>query len=76
MKHQPNHMSRELAQRVSGADEVLLLWHPELDRVEVSVRDLVTGTGFQIEVAPANAIDAFHHPYAYNAGRQTTSNDG
>ena len=57
--------SRELAQRLSGADEVLLLWHPESDRVELAVRNLATGAGCQIEVAPASAIDAFYHPFAY-----------
>jgi hypothetical protein len=76
MNRQHNQKSRELAQRMSGAEEILLLWHPELDQVEVSVRDLVTGTGFQIDVAPANAIDAFHHPYAYSAVRTTTKTDG
>jgi hypothetical protein len=60
---------RELAQRLSGSDEVLLVWHPEVDRVEVSVRDVVTGAGFHIEVAPDKAIDAFYHPYAYAAAR-------
>jgi hypothetical protein len=57
--------ARELAQRVSGGDEVLLLWYPHSDRVEVSVRDLATGLGFNVEVAPDTAIDAFHHPHAY-----------
>lgn len=61
--------TRELAQRLSGADEVLLLWHPEIDRVELSVRDVVTGSSFHIEVAPGKAIDAFYHPYAYAAAR-------
>jgi hypothetical protein len=60
--------TRELAQRLSGTDEVLLLWHPESDRVELAVRNLATGAGCQIEVAPADAIDAFYHPFAY-AGR-------
>jgi hypothetical protein len=72
-KNQP---SRELAQRLSGADEVRLLWHPAIDRVELSVRDLVSGAGFRVEVAPAHAIDAFYHPYAYTAGRETTIVDG
>ena len=58
---------RELAQRLSGADEVLLLWYPEGDQVELAVRDVATGTGCQIEVAPADAIDAFYHPFAYAA---------
>ena len=65
-----NAPTRELAQRLSGAAEVLLLWRPEIDRVELSVRDLVTGAGFHIEVAPGNAIDAFYHPYAYEAARR------
>jgi len=77
--------ARELAQRLSGADEVLLLWYPEGDQVELAVRDVATGTGCQIEVAPADAIDAFYHPFAY-AGRcepsdrinreETTIDDG
>jgi hypothetical protein len=73
---QKNPSSRELAQRLSGADEVLLLWHPEVDRVELSVRDLVSGAGFRVEVPPAHAIDAFYHPYAYTAGPETTIVDG
>jgi hypothetical protein len=62
--------TRELAQRLSGTAEVLLFWHPEIDRLELSVQDLATGAGFHIEVAPANAIDAFYHPYAYVARRE------
>ena len=60
-------LTRELAQRLSGGVEVLLLWYPETDQVELSVRDSTTGAGFQIEVAPDQAIDAFNHPYAYAA---------
>jgi hypothetical protein len=59
----------ELAQRLSGGDEVLLLWHPELDRVELSVRDVVAGSGLHIEVESRKALDAFYHPYAYTAAR-------
>jgi hypothetical protein len=58
---------RELAQRLSGSDEILLLWNPGCDHVEVSVRDVATGIGFYLEVAPGSALDAFHHPYAYAA---------
>jgi hypothetical protein len=65
--HQVGARTRELAQRRSGSVEVLLLWHPESDRVELSVRDVATGAGFRLEVAPSNAMDAFHHPYAYAA---------
>ena len=60
---------RELAQRVSGTDEVLLLWNPESDGVALSVRDLESGAGFHVDVEPANAMEAFYHPYAYVARR-------
>ncbi len=63
---------RELAQRGSGTAEVFLLWHPEIDRVELFVHDLATGASFHFEVAPGNAIDAFYHPYAYAARRADT----
>jgi len=64
--------ARELAQRLSGTDEVLLLWHPESKRVELSVKDLVTGVSFHLDVAPGRAIDAFYHPYAYMAQRESS----
>jgi hypothetical protein len=48
---------------------VLLLWHPESDRVELCVRDRATGVSFHLEVAPADALDAFYHPYAHAARR-------
>jgi len=57
----------ELAQRPSGPDEVLLLWHPESDRVELAIRDAATGATFHLDIAPGSAIDAFHHPYVYMA---------
>jgi hypothetical protein len=66
--------ARELAQRISGTDEVQLFWHPDSKRVEVSVRDVDTGAGFHVEVAPGSAMDAFYHPYAYAVRR--TSGDG
>jgi hypothetical protein len=65
-------LTRELAQRLSGTAEVLLLWHPEIERVELSVRDLATGAGFRFDVAPSSAIDAFYHPYAYAARRENS----
>ena len=60
---------RELAQRVSGTDEVLLLWDPESDGVALSVRDLENGAGFHVEVEPASALEAPNHPDAYVARR-------
>ena len=63
--------TRELAQRRSGTLEVLLLWHAENDRVEVSLYDSATDAGFHIEVPSGNALDAFYHPYAYASGRES-----
>jgi hypothetical protein len=62
--------ARELARRQSGTDEIALLWHPEEDRVEVSVRDVTTGATLHIEIASGKAMDAFTHPYAYVASRE------
>ena len=59
------------AGRGPGTDEVLLLWYPDIDRVELSVSDVATGEGFHIEVAPGTAMDAFRHPYAYAARRDS-----
>jgi hypothetical protein len=60
-------LTRELAQRLSGGIEVLLLWHPGVEWVEVAVRDSRTGVEFQLDVPPADALDAYYHPYAYAA---------
>ena len=57
----------ELAQRRSGEIEILLLWHPDLDRVELCVLDLATGVSVHVDVAPDKALDAFYHPYTYLA---------
>ena len=60
--------TQELAQRQSGTNEVLLLWYPETDRVELAIRNLATGTDCHVAVPPGDAIDAFYHPFAYAAG--------
>jgi hypothetical protein len=63
-----NSTTKELASRRSGADEILLLWNPCDGRVEVAVRDIGTGFEFHVRVAPARALDVFHHVYAYVGG--------
>ena len=67
--------ARELAQRLTGTDEVLLLWHPGSERVEVTVRDVETGVGFRLEIAPEAAIEAFYHPFAYVARRENSNHE-
>ncbi len=59
----------ELDVRSTDGLEVALLWQPETNRVTVSVYDSKTGDDFDIDVDPAEATDAFHHPYAYAASR-------
>jgi hypothetical protein len=61
--------THELDFRAGDGLEVSLLWDPETNRVTVSVFDAKTGDDFGIDVDPADALDAFHHPYAYAANR-------
>ena len=55
--------SRELAQRSSNGTRVKLLWRQGTRKLWIEVRepDLVLA----IPVQPDQALDAFHHPYAY-----------
>jgi hypothetical protein len=59
--------TRELDFRSNDGLEVALLWQPETDSITVSVYDAKTGDDFDLEVDPAEAMDAFHHPYAFAA---------
>ena len=67
MKIELNERTRELAHRLTGSVDVLLLWKPESGAVELRVHDVLTAEGFEIRVPPADALHAFHHPYAYAA---------
>jgi hypothetical protein len=68
--------SRELAHRESDGIEVSLLWRPLDNRLTVAVADGRTGDAFELTARPENALDAFHHPFAYAAlggiARRTT----
>ena len=59
----------ELDRRANDRVEVKLLWSPEDNRVFVSVTDVSADDTFTIEVAAHEALDAFHHPFAYAAAR-------
>jgi len=61
--------TRELDFRSTDGLEVALLWRPETDTVSVKVFDAKTGDDFDLNVDAADAVDAFHHPYAYAASR-------
>lgn len=57
---------RELARRSGDGIDVTLLWNSGTDRVFVLVDDQRRAERFRIPVRNGNALDAFHHPYAYN----------
>jgi hypothetical protein len=61
--------TQELDFRSNSGLEVALLWEPETNRVSVSVFDSLGGDDFTLEVDPAKALEAFHHPYAFAAAR-------
>jgi hypothetical protein len=56
---------RELAHRSGDGLEVTLLWFEDTGDVAVRVLDSRSGEQFEIRVDPADALDAFHHPFAY-----------
>jgi hypothetical protein len=58
----------ELATRTDDGIHVRLLWRRGDDRVSVAVDDAKTGDSFSLDVGTdENAMDVFHHPYAYAA---------
>jgi hypothetical protein len=56
---------RELDRRRANDIEVALFWNSRTNQVYVSVADERDGICFELEVDPAEATHAFHHPYAY-----------
>ena len=56
---------RELALREGDGIEVRLLWSKSADRVKVTVADAKFDEEFEIDVAGADALAAFNHPFAY-----------
>ena len=67
----PTNTIRELDWRSSDGIAVRLLWNSVTDEVVVPVRDTRSDESFEVQVAPADALLAFHHPYVY-ANRPAT----
>jgi hypothetical protein len=61
----------ELAKRVSSGLEVVLLWDRSSNRVKVAVSDERLCHYLDFEVARADALSAFHHPFVQAAARLT-----
>lgn len=61
----PDKAIRELDQRTSDSIDVRLLWNAATDEVVVAVHDTRSDESFEVRVEPADALLAFHHPFAY-----------
>ena len=62
---------RELAVRASNGTQVRLLWRQGTRQLWVEVREPAIPWALRIQAQPENALDVFHHPYAY-AGLQNS----
>jgi|ERR1700729_3184754 hypothetical protein len=56
---------RELDRRFNDGFDVRLLWNPRTNRVFVAIEDQRDGNSFEFRVDAANALEAFHHPFAH-----------
>jgi hypothetical protein len=61
---------RELAHRSAAGLAVSLLWFERTGRLAVRVLDSTTGDRFEMSVERDDALNAFHHPFAYMASRR------
>jgi len=59
----------ELAHRAGDGIEVSLLWHETEGRLSVICTDERSGDWFALDADPKDALDVFHHPFAYAAHR-------
>lgn len=62
-------LPQELAHRENDGVNVWLLWDAHASRVFVLVHDSRLGDSFEVEANSAQALEVFHHPYAYAAAR-------
>ena len=60
-----HHTWSELAARENDGLAVSLLWSKGSGRVKVAVVDAHLDEQFEFHVAGADALAAFHHPFAY-----------
>jgi hypothetical protein len=63
----PQSAIRELDHRTKDGIDVRLLWNSRTNQVFVAVEDQRTGDLVEVSVSAPNALDAFHHPFAYCA---------
>jgi hypothetical protein len=68
-KAETEQLFKELAYRESDGVEVSLVWNVVERSVSVLVVDTKEADVFELPVASDDALDVFHHPYAYAASR-------
>jgi hypothetical protein len=61
---------RELAHRVSGGLEITLYWNADENSTSVQVYHSTTEETITFSVAPDQALDGFHHPFAHLAAQR------
>ena len=66
---------KELAGRENEGLEISLLWNTSADRLKVAVADARLDEKFEFDVAGADALAAFYHPFAYAAARNDVRHD-
>jgi hypothetical protein len=65
--------TRELAHRTATGIDVTLVWRAADDRLAVVVFDSQSGDCLEVAVEEGDdALDVFHHPFAYAAFRSAT----
>ena len=70
-----HHTWSELAVRENDGLAVSLLWSRGSGRVKVAVVDAHLDEQFEFHVAGADALAAFHHPFAYAPGTGASFGD-
>ena len=56
---------RELDRRFNDGFDVRLLWNSRTNGVFVAIEDQRDGHSFEFRVDATNALEAFHHPFAF-----------
>lgn len=68
MNSTAHHITRELDARSGDGLYVRLVWRPADNTTTITVADSRSRELYAIPVAPEDAFDAFHHPFAYAPG--------
>jgi hypothetical protein len=61
----------ELADRANDGLDVRLYWNRDTGRVKVAVMRIHTAEVAELAVAPEDALEAFHHPFAYRGSPES-----